>query len=696
MRETSPGVGRLRWYVGRAVCAGVAFCAAALACSEPTRAAGWPTHRHDATRSGVTSEIVRPPLVEAWVHRAKYPPQPAWHGPARRDGWHKTENLKPRVIFDWAFHVVGADGAVYFGSSADDKVTCLDAKTGEERWRFFADGPIRLAPTVQGDKVYVGSDDGVVYCLATKDGKLVWKYRAAPTDYRVSGNERIMSVWPVRSGVVVDGGTAYFCAGLFAFEGAYLCAVNAQTGAEVWKQKLRTLCPQGYLLASAERLYMPAGGGPPAVFRRKDGKFLYSLEGSGGAFAVLSKEALIYGPGKVGTLEAFKTGSRDQLATFAGNQIVVTPKMSYLHTDTELTALDRSRYLALCDERNRLSRRVNTYKEQLKQQNKDIDYDPPNAFMIGTYKDDNEHYVFKGQIGEVRVWKIACDAAAIKADMGRTLDDKPEGLVGYWRMDEGTGEAVADSAGKNAGKLVKGPKWIQTGSEGPRPPSGQAMAFDGQTTYVDAGKGASLRMPRHVTIEAWIKAEEREKWSGIAGNIWDSGSTEAGVGLTLDDATGVWFGLKAGGKSMIYLSSGPDSIQLDRWHHVAGTYDGSVMKVYVDGVLKASKVLFPPDTATPEELTKKIAELSASISNITKQLPKCIRWKRACRYPYSLILASDVLFAGGTNEVAALGTTDGKTLWTNKVTGRALDLAVVDGRLIVSTDRGVIHCFCGK
>ena len=39
-----------------------------------------------------------------------------------------------------------------------------------------------------------------------------------------------MSVWPVRTGVVVENGVAYFGAGLFPQEGQYLCAVSAADG----------------------------------------------------------------------------------------------------------------------------------------------------------------------------------------------------------------------------------------------------------------------------------------------------------------------------------------------------------------------------------------------------------------------------------------------------------------------------------
>lgn len=71
-----------------------------------------------------------------------------------------------RVAYDLAYHVAVADGNVYFGSSAEDKVYCLDAATGAVRWATFTGEPVRLAPTVWQGNVYVGSDDGHVYCLS--------------------------------------------------------------------------------------------------------------------------------------------------------------------------------------------------------------------------------------------------------------------------------------------------------------------------------------------------------------------------------------------------------------------------------------------------------------------------------------------------------------------------------------------------
>ena len=77
--------------------------------------------------------------------------------------------MRDRVDFDDAFQVVAAGGRLYFGSSIDDKVYALSADTGEEAWSFCTGGPIRLAPMVWNGRVFVGSDDGFVYCLNARD-----------------------------------------------------------------------------------------------------------------------------------------------------------------------------------------------------------------------------------------------------------------------------------------------------------------------------------------------------------------------------------------------------------------------------------------------------------------------------------------------------------------------------------------------
>ena len=132
----------------------------------PVFAADWPTHLHDNRRSGATPEkLDTRRLAPAWDWRSPEPPLPAWSGPARWDAYAGHRNLPSMRNYDPVFHVTAAGGSIFFGSSVDDAVHCLDARTGKARWTVTTDGPIRIAPTFTGGRVYFGSDDGFAYCL---------------------------------------------------------------------------------------------------------------------------------------------------------------------------------------------------------------------------------------------------------------------------------------------------------------------------------------------------------------------------------------------------------------------------------------------------------------------------------------------------------------------------------------------------
>jgi len=198
-------------------------------------AADWPTFRNDTARSGVTNEKLPLPLSESWVFAERFKAEAAF-GPGYPHGTNWEGGVeKRRIDFDRADSAVIAGGKVYFGSVGDGKVYCLSAADGKVVWTFPTGGPVRLAPAVHDGKVYFGSDDGYVYCISAADAKVVWQFRAAPDDLHVVGNGSMISLWPVRTGVLVDNGVAYFGAGIFAAEGVFLYAVDAKTGKQIWR-----------------------------------------------------------------------------------------------------------------------------------------------------------------------------------------------------------------------------------------------------------------------------------------------------------------------------------------------------------------------------------------------------------------------------------------------------------------------------
>ncbi|HUT35369.1 MAG TPA: PQQ-binding-like beta-propeller repeat protein [Planctomycetota bacterium] len=323
----------------------VAACAAAFA-------EDWPTYRHDAGRSAVTRERLRFPLSACWTYQPLQAPRPAWGDPNPRTvgGFYGAIEGR-RVHFDDVFHAVVEGDTLYFGSSADGKVYALDAATGKERWAFFTGGPVRLPPTVWRRRVYVGSDDGFVYCLAARDGALVWKYLAAPNDRKVLGSGRMVSLWPVRTGVLVDDGVAYFASGVFPAEGVYVHAVGADDGKLLWcngaggAQPQSRFSPQGPMLASETMLFVPTGRVSPAAVDRATGKLLQQPafgHDVGGTFALLADDCVYTGTEQLVGYTQKPTHRRT--AWFGGRQLVAARDGYYLATGREMIALDRDTY----------------------------------------------------------------------------------------------------------------------------------------------------------------------------------------------------------------------------------------------------------------------------------------------------------------------------------------------------------------
>ncbi|MCD6360641.1 MAG: PQQ-binding-like beta-propeller repeat protein, partial [Armatimonadetes bacterium] len=269
---------RVPKWLGAALIIGYALCAAAAVGSD------WPMWRGDPHRSGVASDGPAGELQLQW--RRDLPPYaPAWPH-------------EPRLDFDACYEPVVAGGRVLIGSPLDGSIRAFGVETGEELWRFHTEGPVRFAPVVWEGKIYAGSDDGWLYCLAADSGALLWRVRGAPDDrddWRHLGNARLISCWPVRCGPVVDDGVVYFSAGIWPTLGVFVKALDAETGETLWTngdiarlENVRVdhnaiheagLSPQGYLLKVGRRLVVPNGRSMPARFDAATGRMLYYVQG---------------------------------------------------------------------------------------------------------------------------------------------------------------------------------------------------------------------------------------------------------------------------------------------------------------------------------------------------------------------------------------------------------------------------------
>jgi outer membrane protein assembly factor BamB len=343
-------------------------------------AADWPTYRHDIARTGCTGESLKTPLVLQWEYISVHEPKTAWSPVATRP--REGVTMRDRVDFDDAFQVVASGGRLYFGSSIDDKMYALSADTGAEVWSFCTGGPIRLAPMVWNGRVFFGSDDGWAYCLNAQTGKLLWKVRGGPADERLLGNGRMISRWPIRTGVLVDDGTAYFGAGIFPHEDVYLAAVRAEDGAIVWRNGTisegeayrNDLSPQGYLLATTTRLFVPSGQSLPVGFDRSTGRLIFDRDYAwrneeaggviGGTYALLADNQIYTGT-QQHMLALDQESGKAGFAWFPGHRLTVAGNMAYMATGREIRAMDRTAYAEASRRRNSLEFKIKTLRTQL-------------------------------------------------------------------------------------------------------------------------------------------------------------------------------------------------------------------------------------------------------------------------------------------------------------------------------------------
>lgn len=305
-------------------------------------AASWPTYCGDAGRTSYTAEQPPGKLHLSWTYKPAHPPMRAW----------PTDNL---MDFDRGIQVVADEERIYFGSASDDKIYALDAGSGREAWTFFTGGPVRFAPILHKDRLFAASDDGHPYCLAAKDGKLLWRKRGFPKKRMLLGNGRMISKWPARGGPVVVDDVVYFGAGMFPTDGITISALNADTGEVVWVNDKSGaigaedpnkapfhrsgIASQGYLAAAGDRLYVPTGRSLPATLDRTDGKLIkFKRAYRAGNPRIRAFDSLMINSGLI-----FNASNETLTGLNASSVLAATPELVFTIGYCTLLAIDRAK-----------------------------------------------------------------------------------------------------------------------------------------------------------------------------------------------------------------------------------------------------------------------------------------------------------------------------------------------------------------
>ena len=153
-------------------------------------------------------------------------------------------------------------------------------------------------------------------------------------------------------------------------------------------------------------------------------------------------------------------------------------------------------------------------------------------------------------------------------------------LVASYGFAEGSGSRVHDSSGNHNDGTIHGARWTRHGKQG------DALMFNGVDDYVSIPASKSLHVTRGMTLEAWVRPSP-------GGGGWRAVVVKKGRGgrayglyahVTRGPAAG-WVRLRRGD----YEVEGSRDLPVDRWSYLTITYNGWVLRFYVNDRLESAR-----------------------------------------------------------------------------------------------------------
>ena len=178
----------------------------------------------------------------------------------------------------------------------------------------------------------------------------------------------------------------------------------------------------------------------------------------------------------------------------------------------------------------------------------------------------------------------ATPTATATATVAPTLTPSPTptptiGPVAAYNFNQGSGTTVTDASGHGVTGSIQGATWTSGGRYG------NALSFNGSSSYVDLGNPALLQITGSMTLSAWVKATSNPSDDG---EIVAKSDSASGWQLKTSADTGPHtFGVRvAAGANVPSRRYGTTVRSLNAWYHVAGVYDAAArtLDIYVNGV----------------------------------------------------------------------------------------------------------------
>ncbi|MGB7789111.1 LamG domain-containing protein [Methanoregula sp.] len=144
----------------------------------------------------------------------------------------------------------------------------------------------------------------------------------------------------------------------------------------------------------------------------------------------------------------------------------------------------------------------------------------------------------------------------------------------YLDFNEGSGNIALDASGHGDAGTLYGPTRTESGG------CGGALVFNGENAYVTIPPSTLNHPTQEITVSTWFYVDQLEPQTLV------SAYKDGGYQLGFDDGNDLYWTVNLVGTGDVSVAVLHEGITPRQWHYVTGTYDGNILKIYLDGVLR--------------------------------------------------------------------------------------------------------------